>query len=468
MNIFEPLTSLLHRIYARPSPIACDSRSRVEFSAHIGDVLNITEAALAKIGREMECQTIPSGSRYVTKSDPRVSVEVRKEGGDRVTVEICSEGEEDLAAAAASAAQRASSRIGRIRRQKSYHSEAHWPTESLFGPLMEMEGLLGEIFGDWGDERTDWGQSAYSSEGGKLGGNSSPPLSSSSTRELESMGVQVILPKKDLARPFDWSLLAGCEEIKAQIEEAVVVGLQHPELLGKIASQTRQAESCQNRPRLVLFEGPPGTGKSSSARIIAAESNVPLIHVPLEAIVSKWFGDSEKQVARVFALAREIAKSQNAPSVLLFIDEVDSLVSSRDMGSPHEASKRILSVLLRQIDGFDQHEIPATLICATNRRKDLDSAFLSRVDSSIHFPLPSRDSRKKILRLYAKHLAEEHIESLAMLTEGFSGRSLRDLCQSAERHWAAAMVRQGNVENLKGDIPPPPPSEYTRLASNTY
>jgi SpoVK/Ycf46/Vps4 family AAA+-type ATPase len=285
--------------------------------------------------------------------------------------------------------------------------------------------------------------------------------------ELESLGAQVIMPAGPAGKRVNWSSLGGYEMVKSQVEESIILGLKHPSLFERMISKTRSGNGGTNRPKVVLFQGPPGTGKTSTCKIIANETNVPMIHIPLESIVSKWFGESEKHVAKFYELGKEIARRYGYSGVILFIDEIDSLVSSRDIGSPHEASKRILSVLLRHIDGFDDlatkkkendgSNINTMLICATNRPQDLDSAFLNRVDSSIEFALPDADSRKKILAMYAKHLGEKDIGELAEMTVGLSGRSLKDLCQSAERVWASQIIRglKGEVGDDVEIVPPP-------------
>jgi hypothetical protein len=100
-----------------------------------------------------------------------------------------------------------------------------------------------------------------------------------------------------------------------EIEDTVVLALQNPELYERIAQKTRcRYES--NRPRAVLFEGPPGTGKTLSARIIAQQAGIPMIHIPIESVVSKWYGDSEKKMSSIFDACEKL------DGAIIFIDEV--------------------------------------------------------------------------------------------------------------------------------------------------
>ena len=103
--------------------------------------------------------------------------------------------------------------------------------------------------------------------------------------------------------------------MKLEIEDTVVLALQNPELYERIAQKTRcRYES--NRPRAVLFEGPPGTGKTLSARIIAQQAGIPMIHIPIESVVSKWYGDSEKKMSAIFDACERL------DGAIIFIDEV--------------------------------------------------------------------------------------------------------------------------------------------------
>ena len=189
-----------------------------------------------------------------------------------------------------------------------------------------------------------------------------------------------------------------------------------------------------NRPKCVLFEGPPGCGKTTSAKIISQQVNIPLVYMPLEAIMSKFYGESESRLAEIFEAAQAMG------SVILFIDEVDSLATSREAGL-HEATRRILSTLLRKIDSFES-DGEVLVICATNRKKDLDPALVSRIDLSIRFDLPDPTTRSLIFQRYAKQLKEEDLKVLGEMAKNLSGRDISDICKDAERKWASKYIRK--------------------------
>lgn len=133
-------------------------------------------------------------------------------------------------------------------------------------------------------------------------------------------------------------------------------------------------------------------------------------------------------------------------SVILFIDEVDSLATSRETGL-HEATRRILSTLLRKIDSFES-EGEVLVICATNRKKDLDPALISRTDISIRFELPDAKTRAEIFKRYAKQLNESELEQLGDLSVWLSGRDISGICKDAERQWASKYIRK-EVTDIK-------------------
>lgn len=139
----------------------------------------------------------------------------------------------------------------------------------------------------------------------------------------------------------------------------------------------------------------------------------------------------------------------------MFIDEVDALASNRDSGDMHEATRRLLSVILQRVEGFEGAS-NATLICATNRRQDLDPALLSRFGLQLRFDLPNETARRAIVERYAKHLCAADLQRFATLSGGFSGRDIKEVCEHAERRWVAKLIRK----EVSASQDTPPISEY--------
>lgn len=232
---------------------------------------------------------------------------------------------------------------------------------------------------------------------------------------------------------FTWDIIAGYDDVKKTIKESVILPLQNPEMYDSIAKLTRRTFES-NRPKAILFDGPPGVGKTTIARVIAGEAGIPLVYMPVESIMSKWYGQSSQNLSLIFDLCEELG------GAILFIDEIDSLAGSRDSGM-FEATRRILSVLLRKLDGIGSVENTLT-IGATNRKADLDSALISRFDQTIFFPLPDADERGAIFSCYAKHLSPEECSELGVASESLSGRSIKDLCELTERRWARKLIQK--------------------------
>ncbi|MDR3237788.1 MAG: AAA family ATPase [Spirochaetia bacterium] len=238
-----------------------------------------------------------------------------------------------------------------------------------------------------------------------------------------------------------WDYIAGYEEVKRTIRESIIMPLQNPAVYDKIAGLTRRVFE-PNRPRAILFEGPPGVGKTTAARIIAGEAGTPLIYVPIESIMSKWYGESSRNLAEIFDISEDMG------GAILFLDEIDSLAGSRDQNM-FEATRRILSVLLRKLDGIDAAENTIT-IGATNRKDDLDNALISRFDQSIFFPLPNAQERSAIFGGYAMHLTDENIKVLGDRSADFSGRNIKDACEFTERRWARKLI----ISKSEASAPP--------------
>ncbi len=252
---------------------------------------------------------------------------------------------------------------------------------------------------------------------------------------LQKLGVTVFLPEEERLKGnnLGFENIAGYESVKQEIRESIIMPLKNPEAFDEVSKLTRKFPSL-NRPRAVLFEGDPGVGKTSMAKIVSFLCDLPLIYVPIESILSKYYGESSQNLAQVFDAAALY------PSALIFLDEIDSLAGSREEGII-EATRKLLSVLLRKLDGFEGK--PRTMtIGATNRKQDLDKALLSRFDRSIYFPLPNTTERAAIIQTYSIQLEQKEVHELSKSLEGFSGRNIKDFCDRVERKWASELIEK--------------------------
>lgn len=278
--------------------------------------------------------------------------------------------------------------------------------------------------------------------------NSTQTKNSLSPRELLSkLGIQVYDPIEEELRGniLDFTHIAGYESVKQEIIESIILPLKNPQAFDEIAKYTRKFPT-QNRPRAILFEGDPGVGKTTMAKIVACQCKIPMVYVPVESILSKYYGESSQNLAYVFDAVSLF------PASLIFLDEIDSLAGNREDGM-FEATRNLLSVLLRKLDGFEGKPTTITL-GATNRKQDLDRALLSRFDKSIYFPLPNLEERTAILGNYAIQLTEVERLEISSHLEGFSGRKIKDFCDYVERKWTSKVIQ----ENL--ELKPPPFSLY--------
>jgi flagellar biosynthesis GTPase FlhF len=268
--------------------------------------------------------------------------------------------------------------------------------------------------------------------------------------ELESLGCTVYGTTKDdsEAKTMEWNSLAGYEKVKEDVEATVLLALKHPETYERIARSTREKYES-NRPKAILFEGPPGTGKTTTAKIIASQAGVPMVYVPVESICSKWYGESGKNLSKIFDACESLEDS------IIFLDEVDALATKRGDSNMHEATRRTLSTLLRRLEGFKEKK-STIFVCATNRKVDLDPALLSRFDISVNFDLPNASSRELIFARYARQLSKDELKQISSkdISGGMAGRDIKEVCQAAERKWASMLILGKTKEYPERDEPP--------------
>ncbi|OQE24961.1 hypothetical protein PENFLA_c009G07906 [Penicillium flavigenum] len=215
-----------------------------------------------------------------------------------------------------------------------------------------------------------------------------------------------------------WEDVAGLENAKEALKEAVILPIKFPHLF------TGKRQPWKG----ILLYGPPGTGKSYLAKAVATEANSTFFSVSSSDLVSKWMGESERLVKQLFNMARE-----NKPAII-FIDEVDALCGPRGEGES-EASRRIKTELLVQMDGVGKDSKGVLILGATNIPWQLDAAIRRRFQRRVHISLPDVNARMKMFMLAVGstpcHMTQNDYRQLADLSEGYSGSDISISVQDA-------------------------------------
>ncbi|XP_034113747.1 spastin isoform X1 [Drosophila albomicans] len=267
------------------------------------------------------------------------------------------------------------------------------------------------------------------------GGGSGASTPVVSVKGVEQKLVQLILDEiVEGGAKVEWTDIAGQEVAKQALQEMVILPSVRPELFTGLRAPAKG---------LLLF-GPPGNGKTLLARAVATECSATFLNISAASLTSKYVGDGEKLVRALFAVARHMQPS------IIFIDEVDSLLSERS-SSEHEASRRLKTEFLVEFDGLpgnpDGDRI--VVLAATNRPQELDEAALRRFTKRVYVSLPDVQTRELLLnRLLQKQgspLDTDALARLAKITDGYSGSDLTALAKDA----ALEPIRELNVEQVK-------------------
>ena len=231
--------------------------------------------------------------------------------------------------------------------------------------------------------------------------------------------------------------VAGLEAVKEQIRLRMIYPFTHP--------QQAKRYGVKSGGGLLLF-GPPGTGKTLLARAVAGEIDAAFFTVKPSEIMSKWVGQAEQNIAKLFASARRYPRS------VIFIDEVEALVPKR-RSSTSTVMQRVVPQILSEMEGFEQHENALLFIGASNEPWALDPAVLrpGRFDEKIYIPLPDRAARQRILwlNLHDKPLAPEvDLVQLADLMQGYSGADIVHVCEKARDIPFIEAVKTGQERDI--------------------
>merc|ERR1719359_1866758 len=247
---------------------------------------------------------------------------------------------------------------------------------------LERAEKLKEHIASMDEKRERQAVGANGKAGGSSGGSGSKKSGDeedADTKKLRGALASAILSETP---NVSWDDVAGLESAKEALKEAVILPIKFPHLF-----------TGKRTPwRGILLYGPPGTGKSFLAKAVATEANSTFFSVSSSDLVSKWMGESERLVKQLFAMARE-----NAPSII-FIDEIDSLCGTRGEGES-EASRRIKTEFLVQMNGVGNDDTGVLVLGATNLPWALDLAIKRRFEKRIYIPLPEPDARKRMFEL---------------------------------------------------------------------
>jgi transitional endoplasmic reticulum ATPase len=235
-----------------------------------------------------------------------------------------------------------------------------------------------------------------------------------------------------------WADIGGADEAQLKLKEGIELPLKNPEAFRRLGIRPAKG---------FLLYGPPGTGKTLLAKAVAKESEANFIAIKSSDLLSKWYGESEQQIARLFARARQVA-----PCVV-FIDEIDSLVPARgSSGNEPQVTSRVVNTILAEMDGMEELS-SIVVIGATNRPTLIDPAVLrpGRLDELVYVGTPDAAGREHILKIHTAKMPlakDVDLKAIAKEAERFTGADLEDVVRRAGM--VAIRTRGEKAKNVTG------------------
>lgn len=256
---------------------------------------------------------------------------------------------------------------------------------------------------------------------------------------------------------FDWRTdtgvsmddIGGMEDLKKQLRN---------EVIRPLTTDRQKAEKLGITAPNILFYGPPGTGKTYIAKALATELGLPFVKLSGSDVKSKWINESAQNASKLFSEAKTQARQEGG--ALIFLDELDSVLSKRSTSSQHEEDNKVVNEFLSHLEETKEQSV--VFIGATNRPDNLDSAATrsGRIDRKIKIELPDAPARVNILKAQLKHrsykIADENIEVIAKNAKDYSAADIEALVLDAARNAAwernAEVIILEDIEAIDSDL----------------